>query len=368
MSLSSTFRDTLYGLTSCCFPNPTVQINKRTFKVIHLLGEGGFAYVYLVLDIPSGQLYALKKIQCPPGDQEAVGEAMREVDMYRMFQHDYIIKLLNTSINMEKDGTKTVYIFLPYYKRGNLQDSINANNLNKTHFPERDLLLFFRKICCAVRVLHRYRLPKVPIRNTEDENQVDMSRVEPPMMPMSTTYYNANGYRYHDQEEEGALVPYAHRDLKPSNILIADDGQTPILTDFGSIARARITIKTKSDATLQQDLAAEHTTMAYRAPELYDVQPGMELDEKIDIWSLGCLLYATAYGNSPYEATMQQMGGSLTLAILNNDYKFPTENDPYSDDLRRLIRMMLVTDPKKRADIQMVHWHSGILGERERKV
>lgn len=48
------------------------------------------------------------------------------------------------------------------------------------------------------------------------------------------------------------------------------------------------------------------------------------------------------------------MGGSISLAILNNQYKFPSENDPYSDDLRRLIRSMLVTDPKERADIQTV--------------
>lgn len=48
------------------------------------------------------------------------------------------------------------------------------------------------------------------------------------------------------------------------------------------------------------------------------------------------------------------MGGSISLAILNNQYKFPTENDPYSDDLRRLIRSMLVTDPNERADIQTV--------------
>lgn len=26
--------------------------------------------------------------------------------------------------------------------------------------------------------------------------------------------------------------------------------------------------------------------MAYRAPELYDVQPGKQLDEKVDVWVL----------------------------------------------------------------------------------
>ena len=33
-----------------------------------------------------------------------------------------------------------------------------------------------------------------------------------------------------------------------------------------------------------QDIAAEHSTMAYRAPELFDVKTGVTLDEKVDIW------------------------------------------------------------------------------------
>lgn len=63
----------------------------------------------------------------------------------------------------DRDGTKTVYMFLPYYKRGNLQDNINANNINKTYFQEKDLLQFFLKVCYALRVLHRYQLPTIPI-------------------------------------------------------------------------------------------------------------------------------------------------------------------------------------------------------------
>lgn len=60
----------------------------------------------------------------------------------------------------DPDGTKTVYIFLPYYKRGNLQDNINANNINKTFFPEKDLLEFFLKVCFSLRVLHNHRIPQ----------------------------------------------------------------------------------------------------------------------------------------------------------------------------------------------------------------
>jgi serine/threonine protein kinase len=71
--------------------------------------------------------------------------------------------------------------------------------------------------------------------------------------------------------------------------MIADDGVTPILMDFGSCMKARIMIGNRSQALLQQDIAAEHSTMAYRAPELFDVKTGTTLDEKVDIW-VRCLI------------------------------------------------------------------------------
>ena len=92
--------------------------------------------------------------------------------------------------------------------------------------------------------------------------------------------------------------------LATSNIIISDDGQ-PILMDFGSAKkrvvvlpglangntdrlpiyrRARIHIVTRQEALLEQDVAAEHSTLPYRAPELFDVKTGSWLDEKCDVW------------------------------------------------------------------------------------
>lgn len=65
--------------------------------------------------------------------------------------------------------------------------------------------------------------------------------------------------------------------------MVSDDG-SPILMDFGSAIKARIKIETRQQALLQQDIAAEQSTMAYRAPELFDVKTGNTLDEKVDIW------------------------------------------------------------------------------------
>lgn len=136
------------------------------------------------------------------------------------------------------------------------------------------------------------------------------------------------------------------------NVLIADDGETPVLMDFGSACPARIHIENRQEALSQQDLAAEQCTMPYRAPELFDVKTGTTLDEKVDIWSLGCTLYAMAYGQSPFEVNLDQ-GGSVALAVLNNQYKFPSD-DEYSQQLKDMIKWMLTADPTQRPNIHQV--------------
>jgi hypothetical protein len=41
-------KDTAFALTSClCQPSANIKLNGRTFKIVKLLGEGGFSYVYL---------------------------------------------------------------------------------------------------------------------------------------------------------------------------------------------------------------------------------------------------------------------------------------------------------------------------------
>jgi len=60
------------------------------------------------------------------------------------------------------DPGAKVYILLPYYRRGNLQDIINANLVNGTKFPEKDLMILFLGVCKALKAMHSYRVQGGP--------------------------------------------------------------------------------------------------------------------------------------------------------------------------------------------------------------
>ena len=109
--------------------------------------------------------------------------------------------------------------------------------------------------------------------------------------------------------------------------MIHPNGQTPILMDLGSLTPSPTPISTRTTALQVQDTAAEHSTLPYRAPELFDVRVGTTVDTKVDIWSLGCTVYACLVGKSPFERRSEETGGSLTMCVLGGDWRFPDEKD-----------------------------------------
>ncbi|KAH7162750.1 kinase-like domain-containing protein [Dactylonectria estremocensis] len=383
--------DLFYSFGNClnCFPgSPTLKINSRNFKIQRLLGEGGFSYVYLVEDTATHDLFALKKIRCPFG-AESVQQAMREVDAYRLFAHvPTIISAYDHSVATERgadESTKTVYVLLPYYKRGNLQDMINANLVNHDRFPERRLMLLFLGVCKALRSMHDYKPAVERMDMGREEDQAHNDDAE------SGRRMNTRGKRTEEEEEGEQERPlmeaenqvsggrtknqsYAHRDIKPGNIMIDDTGSTPILMDLGSVAHSPIPVTSQSIALQIQDTAAEHSTMPYRAPELFDARTGTVIDTKVDIWSLGCTLYACLVGKSPFEMRSDETGGTLSLCVLGGDWRFPDEGPQgvkrsvsmrhqgqqqaqaantveISESIREVVRKCLRVEPAERPDI-----------------
>ena len=80
---------------------------------------------------------------------------------------------------------------------------------------------------------------------------------------------------------------------------------SPTLMDFGSVRPARRKIKTRREALELQEFASINCTMPYRAPELWEPPSQCEVDERVDVWSAGCLLFALFYGRSPFELAVK---------------------------------------------------------------
>ncbi|EJD47235.1 other/NAK protein kinase [Auricularia subglabra TFB-10046 SS5] len=372
--LLDTARDALTAITSCvCRPQAKLKINGRTYKLVKLLGEGGFSFVYLAEDEHSGRQFALKVIRCPSGGAD-VREALREAAAHRRFKHPNVMRILDSAVVQDPAGDgKIVYLFLPFFRRGNLHDALSTHAVRGTHFPEHDMLTIFRGTCLAVRAIHQHRAKagaasgaqRPPETHNDDDDRGGLPEPEgdaeggfsyhaaapaPSRRRQQEAEVVFNAEEPAEEGEEGVLQPWAHRDIKPANVMLADDG-TPVLMDLGSAIPARIRIQTRQEALMQQEMAAERSSMPYRAPELFDVKTDTTLDEKVDIWSLGATLYTLAYLYSPFEAQAAQ-GASVQMAVLNAQYKHPPSE--YSRAVRALIDMCLVVDPEQRPGIDAV--------------
>ena len=71
------------------------------------------------------------------------------------------------------------------FQRGNLQDAINANVVNRTSFSEKEMLRLFKGTCDAVRAMHDYRPSLHPRNNTRLSSAIPASAL-PTSTPTST--------------------------------------------------------------------------------------------------------------------------------------------------------------------------------------
>jgi len=132
-----------------------------------------------------------------------------------------------------------------------------------------------------------------------------------------------------------------HRDLKPENLLIASKNG-PItdikVTDFG--------LATIFDG--KSKIEGCVGTPGYMAPE---VVRAVGYSEKVDLWSIGVILYILLCGYPPFEDS------DLTFS-----YKFfSPEWDNISENAKDLIRKLLTIDPAKRLSASESLQHPFIL-------
>ncbi len=128
-----------------------------------------------------------------------------------------------------------------------------------------------------------------------------------------------------------------HRDIKPENILV-DAKFRPKICDFGWSSVL------KNDSTRKTFCG----TYEYMAPEIFE---SAAYTEKVDVWSLGILLYELLHGYSPFRApTLLE----IYKNILKRKIKFA---DGMSEQAIDLISKILRYKPEERLNVQQILAH-----------
>ncbi|CAI5453238.1 unnamed protein product [Caenorhabditis angaria] len=132
-----------------------------------------------------------------------------------------------------------------------------------------------------------------------------------------------------------------HRDIKPENILCTSKQERCLLklTDFGMAKNNTSRMKTKCG------------TPSYNAPEIVENE-GNEYTPKVDVWSLGCVLFITFSGYPPFSEEYDDM--SMNDQVLKGRLIFHSQWRRITVETQDIIKRMLTVDPHKRPTAQQL--------------
>ncbi|MBX9669620.1 MAG: protein kinase [Candidatus Obscuribacterales bacterium] len=208
--------------------------------VLGFLGEGGMGRIFKAQS-PDGTICAVKVLKGELSeDREALKRFEQEVDAVSTLDHPNLVSVLSRGITV--DGAP--YLVMDYVDGGNL-----AGYLKKGPIKENEIVDIVSDLTAALRCAHA-----------------------------------------------GGVI---HRDIKPSNVLLTGSGdrQRAKLVDFG-IAKLMPTestgLRETHDLTKTGDIFG---TPNYMSPEQC---MGFKLDERSDVYSLGCLIYELMSGKPPF--------------------------------------------------------------------
>ena len=239
-----------------------------------LLGRGNFSEVWLAKDTETDIEVALKIYAPATGlDDHGLNVLSREFAIVVNANHKNLLKPLYYASSKDRKP----YLVLPYCKNGSIMKDIGR-------FTEIQAWHLLRDVASGLAFLH-------------------------------------------------AMQPtIIHQDIKPDNIMIGNDGETYMITDFG--------VSTHVRSTLRKSIGAFSSagTIAYMAPERFS-KNNTPIPAN-DIYSLGATIYEMLTGDVPF--------GDQGGLFQKSGAEIPELTGYYSDDLKKVLNMCLQLNPEER--------------------
>jgi serine/threonine protein kinase/tetratricopeptide (TPR) repeat protein len=211
------------------------------YKLLQLIGEGGFGAVFLAeQEKPVARRVALKIIKLGMDTRQVVARFEQERQALAVMDHPNIARVIDAG------ATDTGR---PYFVMELVKGEPIAEYCDKHNLPIDERLTLFEQVCNAVQHAH----------------------------------------------SKGII----HRDLKPSNILVGTQDGKPHakIIDFG-IAKA--TSAKLTDKTLFTEHRQIIGTLQYMSPE--QAEGSLDIDTRTDVYALGVVLYELLTGTTPFDS------------------------------------------------------------------
>ncbi|MCA8966091.1 MAG: protein kinase, partial [Planctomycetes bacterium] len=223
------------------------------YRILHLLGEGGFGTVHLAEQYePVHRQVALKVLRAGMDTAQVIERFKLERESLAMMSHPNIAQIYDAGTT----DAGLPFFAMEFVDGLSLTPYCDSRRLGLTH-----RLQLFVQVCRGV----------------------------------------------HHAHQKGII----HRDLKPSNVLVAtiDGAPVPKIIDFG-IAKATLGLGDERLAEFRTLEGKCIGTPGYMSPEQADLTGG-HVDVRSDVYSLGVLLYELLTGRLPHDPTELRERGLL---------------------------------------------------------
>jgi serine/threonine protein kinase len=280
------------------------QVGK--YRVLRVLGRGGMGAVYEAVHEAIGQRIAIKVLKAElSSDTRHVQRFFDEARAVNIVQHPGLIKVYD--FGHLPDGT--AYITMEFLEGETLQERISRFHDQKQRMDLLDVLRIARQVGSGLEAVH------------------------------------AKGI--------------AHRDLKPANLFLVPDKESPSgerakLLDFGI---AKFYDSTKTGDAVGSGKGHHLTTVgkllgtpAYMSPE--QCSGADHVDDSIDVYALGVILYQMLAGRLPFEAPHAVL--IMTKHIVEPPPPLSAAELALPQLLCDLVHQMLAKDRKERPSMAQV--------------